>query len=147
MAKTKPRTPTRKLVSKVLFLPCPSRGSYLLDMKPSVQHLHTRLIHSHTQSQVRQARDRGFRLEVHAIGDRAVSSVLDAFEEAGLTAEDRPIVTHCQVKNTRSSSLTYVSRKHVVDIGYSHPPQVGNNAAFICILHKCSTCAHIILRD
>lgn len=52
--------------------------------------------------QVRQARDRGFRVEVHAIGDRALASVLDACEEAGLTAEDRPIVTHCQVKIARS---------------------------------------------
>ena len=44
-----------------------------------------------------QARDQGFRVEVHAIGDRALSAVLDAFEEAGITAADRPIVTHCQV--------------------------------------------------
>ncbi|CAM9621649.1 unnamed protein product [Laminaria digitata] len=46
---------------------------------------------------VAQARDQGFRVEVHAIGDRALSAVLDAFEEAGITAADRPIVTHCQV--------------------------------------------------
>lgn len=44
-----------------------------------------------------QARDQGFRVEVHAIGDRALSAVLDAFEEAGITPADRPIVTHCQV--------------------------------------------------
>lgn len=72
---------------------------------------HTRrIVRTHTRDtrkrvgaknkQVRQARDRGFRVEVHAIGDRALASVLGACEEAGLTAEDRPIVTHCQVKNT-----------------------------------------------
>lgn len=37
-------------------------------------------------------------MEVHAIGDRALASVLDACEGAGLTARDRPIVTHCQVE-------------------------------------------------
>ncbi|CAN0553045.1 unnamed protein product, partial [Ectocarpus sp. 8 AP-2014] len=47
--------------------------------------------------QVAQARDRGFRVEVHAIGDRALEAVLDAFEGAGLQPTDRPIVTHCQV--------------------------------------------------
>ncbi|CAM9661936.1 unnamed protein product, partial [Ectocarpus fasciculatus] len=46
---------------------------------------------------VAQARDRGFRVEVHAIGDRALEAVLDAFEGAGLQPKDRPIVTHCQV--------------------------------------------------
>lgn len=47
-------------------------------------------------------------MEVHAIGDRALASVLDAFEGAGLTPEDRPIVTHCQV----SSSNTHRSVNH-----------------------------------
>ncbi|CAM9726878.1 unnamed protein product, partial [Hapterophycus canaliculatus] len=49
------------------------------------------------REKVAQARERGFRVEVHAIGDRALANVLDAFEGAGLKAEDRPIVTHCQV--------------------------------------------------
>eukprot|EP00039_Didymoeca_costata_P016138 m.285503 g.285503 ORF g.285503 m.285503 type:complete len:641 (+) comp16341_c0_seq15:274-2196(+) len=46
---------------------------------------------------VKGAKDKGYRLEVHAIGDRAAESVLQAFETAGLTKEDRGIITHCQV--------------------------------------------------
>jgi predicted amidohydrolase YtcJ len=38
-----------------------------------------------------------YRLEVHAIGDRAAVAVLDAFTAAGLTAQHRPIITHCQI--------------------------------------------------
>jgi predicted amidohydrolase YtcJ len=38
-----------------------------------------------------------YRLEVHAIGDRAAVAVLDAFTAAGLTAQHRPIMTHCQI--------------------------------------------------
>jgi len=36
-------------------------------------------------------------LEVHAIGDYAAEVVLDAFEAAGVTAKDRPLLTHCQI--------------------------------------------------
>lgn len=48
--------------------------------------------------QVAQARDGGFRVEVHAIGDWALASVLDALEATGITPADRAIVTHCQVR-------------------------------------------------
>ncbi|KAI3630834.1 hypothetical protein MIR68_012269 [Amoeboaphelidium protococcarum] len=48
-------------------------------------------------ARVKDAHDRGWRLEVHAIGDYAASVVLDAFENAGVTREHRPILTHCQV--------------------------------------------------
>ena len=55
-------------------------------------------------------------MEVHAIGDRALSAVLDAFEEAGITAADRPIVTHCQVWGRIyiyiRTPKTRLSRKH-----------------------------------
>ena len=49
------------------------------------------------------ANERGFRLEVHAIGDRAAEQVLDALDSAHafvnpLTQEHtRPVLTHCQV--------------------------------------------------
>ncbi|EQC39539.1 hypothetical protein SDRG_02976 [Saprolegnia diclina VS20] len=39
----------------------------------------------------------GYRLEVHAIGDRAAAQVLHAMESAGLEPADRPILTHCQI--------------------------------------------------
>ncbi|CAM9595850.1 unnamed protein product [Discosporangium mesarthrocarpum] len=57
------------------------------------------LMHSHESltDKVRLAREEGSRVEVHAIGDRALSCTLDAFEDAGLQAMDHPIVTHCQV--------------------------------------------------
>jgi len=47
--------------------------------------------------QVNLAHQKGYRLEVHAIGDRAAESVLNAFEVNGVSKEDRPILTHCQV--------------------------------------------------
>jgi predicted amidohydrolase YtcJ len=34
---------------------------------------------------------------VHAIGDRAAVAVLDALSAAALTAQHRPIMTHCQI--------------------------------------------------
>lgn len=76
---------------------------------------------ANTTAQVAQARDRGFRVEVHAIGDRALASVLDAFEGAGLTPEDRPIVTHCQVSRNTHRSL-------------NHPPLLR------CRLRACMLC-------
>lgn len=62
----------------------------------SLSSVMSRRIYSN-DNKVEKARDFGFRLEVHAIGDRALSAVLDAFEAAGITTQDRPIVTHCQV--------------------------------------------------
>ena len=57
------------------------------------------LIHSKDalMHQIKSARAKGFRLEVHAIGDAAAELVLDCFEACGLTAADRPVLTHCQV--------------------------------------------------
>jgi len=39
----------------------------------------------------------GFQLEIHAIGDRALETVLDALEGAEVPSEARPVITHCQV--------------------------------------------------
>lgn len=57
------------------------------------------LIHTSSalRSKVREAHERGFRVEMHVIGDRAAEEGLDAFEAAGLGPADRPILTHCQV--------------------------------------------------
>ena len=43
------------------------------------------------------AKSQGFRLEIHAIGDRAAASVLDGLERAGVTPAERPVMTHCQL--------------------------------------------------
>jgi len=57
------------------------------------------LIHSNGSllHQMEAARRRGFRLEVHAIGDAAAAAVLDCMETCGVTALERPVITHCQV--------------------------------------------------
>ena len=46
---------------------------------------------------VKDATDRGYRLEIHVIGDQATLTVLNALEKAGVSAKDRPILTHCQI--------------------------------------------------
>ncbi|MFX1512066.1 MAG: amidohydrolase, partial [Promethearchaeota archaeon] len=43
------------------------------------------------------AKEKGYRLEIHGIGDLAVEYILNSFEAAGLTKDDRPVLTHCQV--------------------------------------------------
>ena len=49
------------------------------------------------------AKRQGFRLEIHAIGDRAAAAVLDGLEAAGVTPDDRAVITHCQLLGARSS--------------------------------------------
>ena len=44
-----------------------------------------------------EAKRQGYRLEIHAIGDRAAASVLDGLEAAGVTPKDRAVITHCQL--------------------------------------------------
>jgi hypothetical protein len=46
---------------------------------------------------VRAGRDKGFQVNVHAIGDRAVRRVLDAFARAGVTRQDRFRVEHASM--------------------------------------------------
>ena len=48
-------------------------------------------------AKIRSAHEAGFQLEVHAIGDWALATVLDALETAGVPPEARPVITHCQV--------------------------------------------------
>ena len=47
--------------------------------------------------QVAAMNEAGYRLEVHVIGDRAAEATIEALEKAEVTAERRPILTHCQV--------------------------------------------------
>jgi len=46
---------------------------------------------------VRAARERGFQVNTHAIGDRAVRRALDAFRQGGVTANDRFRVEHASM--------------------------------------------------
>jgi len=46
---------------------------------------------------LQKAHDHGYRVEIHAIGDRAAQQVLDAIEKSTIEPKDRPILTHCQV--------------------------------------------------
>jgi predicted amidohydrolase YtcJ len=51
----------------------------------------------HMLAVAKRARAAGFQVATHAIGDRGVRNVLDAYEQAGATAEDRFRVEHFQV--------------------------------------------------
>ncbi|XP_037047706.1 putative amidohydrolase YtcJ [Bradysia coprophila] len=44
-----------------------------------------------------EAEANGYRVEIHAIGDRAAAQVINAIKMAGIKPERRPILTHCQV--------------------------------------------------
>lgn len=44
-----------------------------------------------------KAKSRGYRVEVHAIGDEAASQVLNALEAVNIGKADRAILTHCQI--------------------------------------------------
>ncbi len=56
-----------------------------------------RLIQASLTSSVKEATGMGFRLEVHAIGDAAAEAVIKAFEDANVSPEKRPLLTHAQV--------------------------------------------------
>eukprot|EP00438_Fugacium_kawagutii_P014820 Skav234794 [mRNA] locus=scaffold69:152448:159177:+ [translate_table: standard] len=43
-------------------------------------------------------KDNGFRVEAHAIGDRAATDLVDAFEKF-MPSTERPVLTHCQFLN------------------------------------------------
>jgi hypothetical protein len=48
-------------------------------------------------SYVQEATSSGYRVEIHAIGDRAADVALTALEQAKVAAEKRPLLIHCQV--------------------------------------------------
>ena len=51
----------------------------------------------HVEDVARRGRTAGFQINTHAIGDRGVRNVIDAYEQAGVTAADRFRVEHLQV--------------------------------------------------
>ncbi len=55
------------------------------------------LIQASLTSGVKEATGMGFRLEVHAIGDAAADAVIKAFDDANVSPEKRPLLTHAQV--------------------------------------------------
>lgn len=46
---------------------------------------------------VKRSRDAGFQLMVHAIGDRAISAALEAFQAAGVARQDRARIEHLEL--------------------------------------------------
>jgi predicted amidohydrolase YtcJ len=46
---------------------------------------------------ISSAKAKGYRLEIHAIGDAAAEQVLTAYEACSIKPSDRAIITHCQV--------------------------------------------------
>jgi predicted amidohydrolase YtcJ len=51
----------------------------------------------HIEDVARRAKAAGFQVNTHAIGDRGVRNVIDAYEKAGVSAADRYRVEHLQV--------------------------------------------------
>lgn len=79
-----------------------------------------------------QARRQGFRVEVHAIGDRALAAVLDAFSAAGVISCERPIITHCQVTYSvlRTPSRRVYSRE-LRELGAGEQNAPSNRRVFV----------------
>ena len=46
---------------------------------------------------LKKLKENGFRLEAHAIGDRAADELLKSMIKNGFVPEDRPVLTHCQI--------------------------------------------------
>jgi predicted amidohydrolase YtcJ len=61
--------------------------------------------------QVHEATARGYRLEIHVIGDAAADAALTALEYADVAPQKRPILTHCQVQSTHIAH-TFHKQKH-----------------------------------
>ena len=79
-----------------------SRGAALLDAYSDADH--TGLLVStrdHMEEVSRRARSAGFQVGAHAIGDRGVRTVLEAFELAGVEPGDRFRIEHLQVMDLR----------------------------------------------
>jgi predicted amidohydrolase YtcJ len=51
----------------------------------------------HIEDVTRRGKAAGFQINAHAIGDRGVRTVIDAYEKAGVTAADRYRIEHLQV--------------------------------------------------
>lgn len=53
----------------------------------------------HMTEVARRAREAGFQVGIHAIGDRGIRTSIEVFEAAGLGREDRPRIEHLQILN------------------------------------------------
>lgn len=75
-----------------------------------------------------KAKAAGFRVEAHAIGDRAATVLLGSFERF-LSPEDRPVLTHCQILNA-----SLVERMSKMGIVANVQPQFGHSDKHIARL-------------
>ncbi|KAL7694006.1 putative metal-dependent hydrolase, composite domain superfamily, amidohydrolase 3 [Plasmopara halstedii] len=76
---------------------------------------------------IRNANDAGYRVEIHAIGDRAAEQVLMALKSANVGKERRPILTHCQILG---EDLIFRMKEHGV-IGNIQPSFTVTDAAYV----------------
>ena len=67
---------------------------------------------------VNEGNIRGHRLEIHAIGDRALDVTLTALENAGVAPEKRPVIAHCQVKQRQNDAFRspYIYSYHLCHV-------------------------------
>lgn len=76
-----------------------SRGALLAEPYADAPREHglSMMTDAELEAIVRDARAKGFQLNVHAIGDKAVARVLDAFERGGVTPSDRFRIEHASM--------------------------------------------------
>jgi predicted amidohydrolase YtcJ len=76
-----------------------SRGAALLEPYSDDPHNHGLMIASeaHIEDVARRGKIAGFQINTHAIGDRGVRNVIEAYERAGVTSADRFRIEHAQV--------------------------------------------------
>ncbi|EGZ24670.1 hypothetical protein PHYSODRAFT_554756 [Phytophthora sojae] len=76
---------------------------------------------------IADATDAGYRVEIHAIGDRAAEQVLTALRAANVGPEKRPILTHCQILGEDLIS----QMRHQGVIGDIQPSFTVTDAAYV----------------
>lgn len=76
---------------------------------------------------IRDATKAGYRVEIHAIGDRAAEQVLTALKAANVGVEKRPILTHCQI--LREDLITQMREQGV--IGNIQPSFAVTDAGYV----------------
>ncbi|CAH0487558.1 unnamed protein product [Peronospora farinosa] len=78
-------------------------------------------------TKISKANNAGYRVEIHAIGDRAAEQVLAALRMAHVGPERRPILTHCQILG---NDLIYQMHEQGV-IGNIQPSFTLTDAAYV----------------
>ena len=91
-----------------------SRGAELTDAYSDAPQEHGLELMKDTDLEriVLSARQKGFQVNTHAIGDRAVKRALDAFEKAGVTPNDRFRIEHASV--VRNEDLPLFARLGII---------------------------------